>query len=112
MEGNLRTEEVCPDGQVVLAVRGDIDMATAAQFEAACARLAATTDRLILDFSGVEFMDSSGLKVLVTAHHDAKTSGVAIRNASDRIMRVLEISGLAPLFIEPTQASAPSTVAC
>ena len=69
MKSVLATEIGGCGGQPVLVLRGDIDLATAPQFEAACSRLAAFTDRLILDLGGVEFMDSSGLSVLVIANN-------------------------------------------
>ncbi|MCX4993154.1 MULTISPECIES: STAS domain-containing protein [unclassified Streptomyces] len=55
-----------------------------------------STGRLVLDFSGVIFMDSSGISVLAAARRDAASAGGWIRMASLRApaRRVVEIVGL------------------
>ena len=52
--------------------------------------------RLIVDVSGVTFMDSAGLSVFVVARKKAEARGgtVAILGASDRIRRLLHMVGL------------------
>jgi anti-sigma B factor antagonist len=49
----------------VLAVSGEIDLWTAEEFRQALRRLQATNERVVVDLSGVPFVDSSGLGVLV-----------------------------------------------
>jgi anti-anti-sigma factor len=100
MDGDLQTEVVLADGQVALAVRGEIDMATARRLERACHRLVAHTDRLILDFTGVTFMDCSGLSALVAVHDGHSDTRITLRNASDRILRLLETARLTELLID------------
>src|SRR5690349_17491009 len=52
-------------GQVVVAVAGEVDMATAPLLERALLRY--TECDVIVDLDAVEFLDSSGLRVLIKA---------------------------------------------
>jgi anti-anti-sigma factor len=91
----LRIDTVHSDGHVVLAVEGEIDLATAASFGAAIDEGLQQTGRVVLDFAGVTFMDSSGLNVLVAAASQSPTPNtVRIRNAPVSVQRLLAITGL------------------
>jgi anti-sigma B factor antagonist len=50
-----------------------------------------------LDLSAVEFMDSSGLRVVVDAHQRATAAGakLIVHDPSKSVRRIIEISGLA-----------------
>ncbi len=77
-----------------LAANGEIDAHTApalAEAIAACDR-----ETLVLDLSAVEFVDSSGLRVLIEAHQAATGSGRTFQLAhpSNPVNRLLEISGV------------------
>lgn len=53
-------------------------------------------DRLILDLTGLTFIDSSGLGVLVWAHHQLAERGsrLCLAAPGPQVQRVLQISGL------------------
>ena len=53
------------DGQVVVALRGQLDMAEAAGAAAAFTAVAARGPQIIVDLAGLEFIDSSGVAALV-----------------------------------------------
>jgi anti-sigma B factor antagonist len=57
--------------------------------------------RLVADFSGVSFMDSSGLRVLVEASTRAAESGrtLVISHPTAAVRRIVEISGLADTLL-------------
>jgi anti-anti-sigma factor len=91
----LRIDTVHLDGHVVLAIEGEIDLATAPSFGAAIDEGLRQTGRVVLDFAGVTFMDSSGLNVLVAAASQSPTlNTVLIRNAPVNVQRLLSITGL------------------
>lgn len=71
--------DVASDGPcVVLAVRGDVDIATAPALRDELARRIAGHDRVVIDLGDVPFLDSTGLGVLVAAHHKAATTGCKV----------------------------------
>lgn len=57
--------------------------------------------RLVLEMSGIGFMDSTGLSALITLDNDAQSRGAnfVIRNPSSRVDQLLEISGLKERFV-------------
>jgi anti-sigma B factor antagonist len=64
------------DGTVVVAVRGDLDWLSVPSLDSELARAWRLGDGVvILDLSGVEFVDSSGVNSLVTAHRRAESEG-------------------------------------
>ena len=60
----------------VVSVEGEIDLGTAGELsEAAACGHAGDRPSLVLDLSGVTFMDSTGLKVLLAVHKRAELAG-------------------------------------
>jgi anti-sigma B factor antagonist len=96
---NIAIESSTDDaGRAVLAVSGAIDLQTRVQLlEAGHHALASSPPRLVLDLDNVTFIDSTGIGALVELGHDASDSGggLVLRNPSRRVIRILEISGLA-----------------
>lgn len=60
---------------VVLAVSGDVDIATAPRLRTSLAEAVEHHPAIVVDLAGVEFMDSTGLGVLVAAYTRAAASG-------------------------------------
>lgn len=85
----------------VLAVGGEIDVATAPRLrEQLIALVNDQRYRLVVDLSGVDFIDSTGLGVLIGAlkrvrSHDGDLHLVC---SDSRIVRVFEITGLDQIF--------------
>jgi anti-anti-sigma factor len=98
---DLETELIHLDGQAVLAVRGEIDAWSSVELGQACRGLASLTDRLVLDFAAVTFMDSSGLRALLEVSQIAGLVSVVVRGAAGQVRRVFEITALADQFLEP-----------
>lgn len=90
------------DGLRVIAVRGELDLSTAADLEAPLEEAIAAGDAAVLiDLSKCEFIDSTGIALIVRAWQrlDADADGegngrVAVCCANDQVRRVLEITGL------------------
>lgn len=85
-------------GRAVLAVTGAIDLQTRVKLlDAGHQALTSSPSRLVLDLDKVTFIDSTGIGALVELGHDASDGGggLVLRDPSRRVMRILEISGLA-----------------
>jgi anti-anti-sigma factor len=85
----------------VLTVAGRIDSATAGELEATLNSLMERGKKhLILDFANVEFLSSSGLRVMVNALKALrKVSGeLVLAQPSDRVHSSLSIAGVDVLF--------------
>lgn len=96
------TREDIDDGRVVrLRFAGEIDSATVHLVEEVLASaLDDVRERLEVDLSAVDFMDSSGLNVLVVVRNTLDDRGVTlvISEVSDQVRRLFELSGLIPAF--------------
>jgi anti-sigma B factor antagonist len=98
------------DGYEVLAVEGEIDIATAPRMIAALNEvLAAIESPLVVDLSSVVFMDSTGLALLINARRRMmrRGHGFAIVCPAGPIARVFEIADMVErLRICPDRESA------
>lgn len=76
-----------------LTVSGEIDAHTAPSLAAA---IDAAGDSVTIDLAGVEFVDSSGLRVLIDAHQRLaeQGGGLTIASPSGAVTRLFEISGV------------------
>lgn len=86
------------DGETALvAAIGELDRETAPKL---ASELLAHTDRDVdLDLSGIGFMDSQGLRVLMEARKAAgDETTVRITQASDQVRRLLDMTGLREMF--------------
>jgi anti-sigma B factor antagonist len=80
-------------GVPIVSVSGELDSSNAATLEAAVAPVAAAhAERLVFDLSALRFMDSAGIAVLVGVA--AKVNAVQLREPSDAVRRVIELTGL------------------
>lgn len=95
----LSTREV--DGRTVVAVGGEIDVYTAPRLRDTITELVASGNYdLIIDMEQVEFLDSTGLGVLVgglkkVRAHDGSLQLVCTQ---DRLLKIFRITGLAKVF--------------
>jgi anti-sigma B factor antagonist len=90
---------------VVVALRGELDIADAAGVAAALAAVAARKPDIVLDLAGLEFIDSSGVAALARGRKHARRAGGDLRLAApqQQVLRVLTLTRLVDAF--PVHAS-------
>ncbi|GLH94990.1 STAS domain-containing protein [Phytohabitans aurantiacus] len=102
---------------VVVAVGGELDMATAPQLQDQITDLLDKgRNRLVFDLSELSFCDSTGLSVFVRAKNSCDEAGGEVRIAAPQrgVLRILEVSGLVEVLnTYPTvaEAAAPEPAA-
>ena len=79
--------------EAVLKVDGRLDTQTSPELLSAIEGLGDTVTSLTLDFSGLEFISSAGLRVILIATKKMK-GALVIKNVSARIMSIFKITGL------------------
>ncbi len=82
---------------VVASVEGELDVTSSQRFDDFLAEAAATSDRIILDLSAVDFMDTTALAVIVGHwRRQVEAGGLFIlAGARYRYTKALWITGLA-----------------
>lgn len=83
-----------PDGFVICRPVGELDAFTVSQFRQALADLAASK-RLVIDMSGIPFVDSAGLGALIGGIRRTRELGGDVAVACDRptLVRLLRTTG-------------------
>jgi anti-sigma B factor antagonist len=88
-------------GHAILSVVGEIDLYTAPRLQAEFTRLLETgPDRVVIDMSGVEFCDSTGMNVLLSALKRMRERGGVLEVAAPRpaVRKILQVTGLDSVF--------------
>ncbi len=80
-----------------VSLEGELDLSNADALRAEFARIEATSvSRIVLDLSELEFIDSTGLAVILRAHERARNDGYVLRvlRPTGQVARVFELCGL------------------
>ncbi len=108
------TDESLNDNTHLIAVRGEVHVSTAPEFSERLNEAIATgKPGVVLDMSGVEFIDSTGLSVLLNAlRRVTRQQGrLALVVSNPTVLRLFEITRLDSTFdIAPTRDEAIARV--
>ena len=100
MDLTLTTREA--DGKTIVAVGGEIDVYTAPKLRDKISELVATGSYdIVVDMHEVEFLDSTGLGVLVGGLKKVRAHDGSLRLVcnQDRLLKIFRITGLAKVFV-------------
>jgi len=89
------------NGIVVVALQGRLDTNTSVTLEEELLRLAGQkSHRVVVDLSELDFISSSGLRVLLTAGKKSKsvTGRIVLCALKDHVKRVFDVAGFTMLF--------------
>ncbi|MFD0887440.1 STAS domain-containing protein [Streptosporangium algeriense] len=89
-------------GHTVMAIIGEIDLYTAPGLQAEFTRLLqeSPATHVVIDMSGVEFCDSTGMNVLLSALKRLRERGGTLELAAPRpaVRKILQVTGLDSVF--------------
>lgn len=105
-----------PHGMAKVAVAGEIDQATAPRLKAELLKaIARMSPHLVIELSGVTFIDSAGLTVILAARQRARAQGgdTYLLGPTKQVRKVLAITSLDRLLeihetLETVQLARPS----
>jgi anti-sigma B factor antagonist len=85
-----------PSGAVRLRLSGAVDLASRDELLNSGKDALSHSPGLLLNLSDVQFMDSTGIGVLIDLSHEADDQGksFAIEEPSQRVLRILTLTGL------------------
>jgi anti-anti-sigma factor len=103
--GGLEISSVFDGGTVCVSLRGELDLAGSQQMEDSLAQIdRRDPKRVVVDLSGLAFIDSTGLRLLLQADARARQRGyeLVLRPGKPPVQRVFEVTGaLDVLRFEP-----------
>jgi anti-anti-sigma factor len=85
----------------ILRLSGEFDIAVTNQVDACIKELARNSpDELVIDLSGVSFIDSTGLRALIRARARAPETGWSVKlvRGPERVHKVFELTGMDDAF--------------
>lgn len=90
------TEREPQPGCKEIRVEGELDMAVADRLREAIEGVGPDFKQILICFEECEFIDSTGIAIVVRAHHQLSDEGrrVAIYGPSGQVLHVLSITGL------------------
>ena len=94
---NLTLESSEEEGAVRIAVSGELDLSNALTFDEEVRRAEERKpDTLVLDLRKLDFMDSTGLRLIMSAQSRARTRGrrLAIVLGSEPVKRLFRLAGV------------------
>jgi anti-sigma B factor antagonist len=97
LESDRLTVELTTDAQsAAVRLAGELDLETAVDFDRHLAAIDGQITRLLIDLSGVTFMDSTGLGSIVRAHQSAQANGCTfvVRRGSNQVQRLFALTGV------------------
>ena len=90
----MNIEKQLNGSELTLALTGRLDTTTAPELEAVIKENIAGVTNLIMDFAGLEYLSSAGLRVILSTQKIMNKQGeMVIRNVNETINEVFEITG-------------------
>jgi anti-anti-sigma factor len=85
---------------ILVALSGDVDLATATIAEDELRRAEQSEDLVVLDLGEVTFMDSTGLRMVISAHERLRERGAVleIQRVPHQVARLFELVGVNSLL--------------
>ena len=80
--------------ELTVTLAGRLDTTTAPELEASLKASYAGVEKLVLDFTALEYLSSAGLRVLLGAQKTMNKQGeMVIKNVNDTVNEIFEVTG-------------------
>ena len=89
-----------PNGNdLIVALKGRLDTLTSPQLEEELNADLGSVENLSFDFSGLEYISSAGLRVLLSAQKTMNTKGsMTVKNVSEEIREIFDVTGFSDIL--------------
>ena len=95
----MTINKISEDEKLTLAISGRLDTNSSPKLEAELRQSVNGVTALVFDFSGVEYISSAGLRVLLAAQKVMnRQGGMKLIGVSSEVMEVFEITGFADIL--------------
>ena len=95
----LNIDKSIENGKALFALVGRLDTTTAPELEKELKSSLDGVKELTLDFAGLDYISSAGLRVLLSAQKAMNKQGsMKIKNVNDDIMDIFDVTGFAEIL--------------
>ena len=95
---NINIEKA--NGSTVMVLSGRLDTTTAPELEKAIADEGEALKSLVLDFKGVDYISSAGLRVLLGTQKKMNVQGsMELTNVNEAVLDIFEMTGFADILV-------------
>ena len=95
---NINIEKV--DNSTIFKLEGRLDTVTAPELEQVINNEGDALKNLVLDFGGINYISSAGLRVLLGTQKKMNAQGsMELINVSEDVMDILEMTGFADILV-------------
>lgn len=95
----LRIDKKTDGKNVVIALSGRLDTTAAPELDAELKDVFDSAENLTFDFSGIDYISSAGLRVLLSAQKIMNKQGsMRLTNVSDSVKDIFEVTGFSEIL--------------
>ena len=95
----LNINKTVENGSLIYALSGRLDTVTAPELERALRDELGDVSSLILDFAGLEYISSAGLRVLLSAQKTMNRQGeMKLVHVGETILEIFEVTGFSEIL--------------
>ena len=95
----MTVEKISRDAELMITLSGRLDTTTAPQLESELKASLGGVEKLVLDFAGLDYLSSAGLRVLLAAQKTMNKQGsMVIRSVNETIAEIFEVTGFSDIL--------------
>ena len=95
----MTIEKTLNGTELTIALNGRLDTTTAPQLEAELKRSVSGIEKLVLDFTALEYLSSAGLRVLLAAQKVMNKQGeMVVKHVNETIAEIFEVTGFSDIL--------------
>lgn len=95
----MTIEKITNAKDLTVVLTGRLDTTTAPQLEAELKANIAGVENLVLDFAGLDYLSSAGLRVLLAAQKIMNKQGsMVVKNVNETIAEIFEVTGFCDIL--------------
>ena len=95
----MTIEKIANEKNLTVVLTGRLDTTTAPQLEAELKGNIAGVENLVLDFAGLDYLSSAGLRVLLAAQKIMNKQGsMVVKNVNETIAEIFEVTGFCDIL--------------
>lgn len=96
----MKIEKQVKANEIVISLAGRLDTITAPELEEVLAAELGDKEKLMFDMEKLEYISSAGLRVLLSAQKKmGKKGGMIVKNVSEEVMEIFEVTGFADILV-------------